>query len=108
MFVSKPYCSFEFELYNLSAHVLGARVLLACRDLAKAENTAKEIRHSTGNTDVVIYKLDLASLASVRQCASDVITKEPRLDVLINNAGNIMMTLLSSVVFWNKTFLVLD
>ncbi|XP_060558277.1 retinol dehydrogenase 12-like isoform X2 [Ruditapes philippinarum] len=65
----------------------GARVLLACRDITKAERAAEDIRKSTGNKDVVVYILDLCSLKSVRQCADDVIKKEARLDVLINNAG---------------------
>ncbi|XP_060576274.1 retinol dehydrogenase 12-like [Ruditapes philippinarum] len=69
----------------------GARVLLACRDIVKAEKAAEDIRRSTGSDDVVIYNLDLASLTSVRQCAEQVINNEPRLDVLINNAGVMIM-----------------
>ncbi|XP_053399624.1 retinol dehydrogenase 12-like isoform X2 [Mercenaria mercenaria] len=65
----------------------GARVLLACRDVTKAERAAEDIRKSTENENVVVYILDLASLKSVRQCANEVLTKETRLDVLINNAG---------------------
>ncbi|XP_053399651.1 retinol dehydrogenase 13-like [Mercenaria mercenaria] len=65
----------------------GARVLLACRDITKAERAAEDIRKTTGNKNVVVYILDLASLKSVRQCANEVIRKETRVDVLINNAG---------------------
>ncbi|XP_066280167.1 retinol dehydrogenase 12-like [Branchiostoma lanceolatum] len=65
----------------------GARVILACRDLTKAEAAAAEIRHDTGNGNVVIEKLDLASLKSVREFAARVNAKESRLDILINNAG---------------------
>jgi retinol dehydrogenase 12 len=36
---------------------------------------------------VVVYQLDLASLTSVRQFTSEVLKNEPRLDVLVNNAG---------------------
>ena len=60
---------------------------MACRSVERAENALKEIIESTGNKDVDIYKLDLASLKSVRECAEEVNKKEPRLDVLINNAG---------------------
>mgnify|MGYP000202218409 FL=1 len=67
---------------------LGARVILACRDLTRAERAADDIRKSTGNGNVVVYQLDLASLKSVRKCADEVKTKEKRLDILINNAGN--------------------
>lgn len=61
--------------------------MLACRDITKAERAAEDIRRSTGNKNVVVYILDLASLKSVRKCANEVISKESRLDVLINNAG---------------------
>src|SRR5215213_6138171 len=33
------------------------------------------------------YRADLASLAEVRQLADEVLANEPRLDVLVNNAG---------------------
>ncbi|KAI8505548.1 hypothetical protein Bbelb_167370 [Branchiostoma belcheri] len=65
----------------------GARVIMACRSLEKAEEAAKEIRSQTGNKNVAVHKLDLASLTSVRQFAKVINDAEPRLDVLINNAG---------------------
>lgn len=71
----------------------GARVLLACRDVTKAERAAEEIRKSTGNNNVAVYVLDLASLKSVRRCAGEVIRKEPKLDILINNAGKYSLLL---------------
>jgi hypothetical protein len=46
-----------------------------------------EIIASTGNTKVEVQHLDLSSLASVRKFARNIIDTEPRLDVLINNAG---------------------
>ncbi|XP_030013060.1 retinol dehydrogenase 12 isoform X1 [Sphaeramia orbicularis] len=68
----------------------GARVIMACRDLTRAERAAEEIRQSTGNGNVVIRHLDLASMYSVRQFAKDFIDSEDRLDILINNAGVMM------------------
>uniref|UniRef100_A0A3Q3MS71 Si:dkey-23o4.6 n=1 Tax=Mastacembelus armatus TaxID=205130 RepID=A0A3Q3MS71_9TELE len=68
----------------------GARVVMACRDLTRAERAAEEIRRSTGNGNVVIRHLDLASIYSVRQFAKDFMDSEDRLDVLINNAGVMM------------------
>nr|CAD7204881.1 unnamed protein product [Timema douglasi] len=46
-----------------------------------------EIVASTGNQDVLVRKLDLASLSSVREFSKQILESEPRLDVLINNAG---------------------
>uniref|UniRef100_A0A3Q3WK15 Uncharacterized protein n=1 Tax=Mola mola TaxID=94237 RepID=A0A3Q3WK15_MOLML len=65
----------------------GARVILACRDMDRANKAAQEVRKRSGNENVVVKKLDLASLQSVRQLAKDVLASEERLDVLINNAG---------------------
>lgn len=65
----------------------GARVILACRDVTKARVAADEIRQQSGNGNVVVKKLDLASLQSVRDLAKDVQENEERLDILINNAG---------------------
>ncbi|XP_041797500.1 retinol dehydrogenase 13 isoform X2 [Chelmon rostratus] len=68
----------------------GARVVMACRDLTRAEQAAEEIRQATGNGNVVIRHLDLASLYSVRQFAKEFLDTEDRLDILINNAGVMM------------------
>ncbi|XP_074510454.1 retinol dehydrogenase 13 [Sebastes fasciatus] len=68
----------------------GARVVMACRDLTRAERAAEEIRQSTGNGNVVIRHLDLASVYSIRQFAKDFLDSEDRLDILINNAGVMM------------------
>ncbi|XP_019643816.1 PREDICTED: retinol dehydrogenase 13-like [Branchiostoma belcheri] len=65
----------------------GARVILACRDPKRAEEAAAEIRKDTGNGNVVVEKLNLASLNSVREFAAKFNADESRLDILINNAG---------------------
>lgn len=65
----------------------GARVVLACRDLDKAEAAAAEIKRLSGNSQIVIAKLDLTSLTSVRRFCEYIKKSEKRVDVLINNAG---------------------
>lgn len=67
----------------------GARVILACRDMTRAHIAADEIRQQSGNGNVVVKKLDLSSLQSVRDLAKDVEANEDRLDILINNAGTL-------------------
>lgn len=64
----------------------GARVLLACRDQAKAGQAMARITSIHPNADLGFIALDLADLPSLQMAASQVAT-EPRLDALINNAG---------------------
>lgn len=65
------------------------RVIMACRDINRAEEAAREIRQQTGadTKQLVVKHLDLASLKSVHTFCQDIIKEEPRIDVLINNAG---------------------
>ncbi|NWW22020.1 RDH14 dehydrogenase, partial [Falcunculus frontatus] len=69
-----------------------ARVIMGCRDRARAERAAREIRAEVGERadgagELVVRELDLASLRSVRAFCHRVLQEESRLDVLINNAG---------------------
>ncbi|GBO99688.1 hypothetical protein EVAR_789_1 [Eumeta japonica] len=65
----------------------GARVILACRDEAKAILACNNIRNETGNSDVFYKPLDLASFKSVHAFSNDILANEPKLNILINNAG---------------------
>src|SRR5580700_1643341 len=64
----------------------GATVLVHGRDRNRADAVASELR-ATGAAAARVYIADLASLAEVRALADAVIAAEPRLDVLVNNAG---------------------
>lgn len=64
----------------------GARVLLACRSQAKADAAIAQIRNAAPGADLAFLPLDQADLASVR-AAADLAAREPRIDVLLNNAG---------------------
>lgn len=64
----------------------GARVIIGCRSLAKATQASKSILAQHPEADVAVVELDLGDLASVKKAAA-VVAKEPKLDVLINNAG---------------------
>jgi NAD(P)-dependent dehydrogenase (short-subunit alcohol dehydrogenase family) len=61
---------------ELAAH--GGTVIMACRNVGKAERVAATIGH-----DTTVRPLDLSDLASVRAFAESV----DSLDVLVNNAG---------------------
>jgi retinol dehydrogenase 12 len=65
----------------------GGRVYLACRSREKGEAAAAAIAAAAGSDQVQVLRLDLADLASVRQCAADFLALGEPLHVLINNAG---------------------
>ncbi|MEH6583576.1 MAG: oxidoreductase [Halioglobus sp.] len=63
-----------------------ARVILGCRSNDKAQKARQTILAEHPDADVAIVDLDLGDLASVKQAAVQVM-QEPKLDILINNAG---------------------
>jgi NAD(P)-dependent dehydrogenase (short-subunit alcohol dehydrogenase family) len=65
----------------------GARVLLACRDRAKATAAAHSLNAGGGAGWAEVVVLDLADLDSVGKCATDVMRQIERLDILAMNAG---------------------
>lgn len=65
----------------------GATVLLHGRNPAKGAAVLSEIFEASGNPKLRFYNADLASLEQVRDLALRLRINEPRLDVLVNNAG---------------------
>ncbi|XP_047506521.1 retinol dehydrogenase 13-like [Pieris napi] len=74
-----------FEAAKHIAHK-GAKVIIASRNETKLIRARDRIQQVTKNPNVSYKLLDLASLKSLRNFASD-IQSEDKLDVLINNAG---------------------
>ncbi|WP_280340883.1 oxidoreductase [Nocardia abscessus] len=64
----------------------GATVVLACRNIDKAEAAIRRIE-ATSQGAVDTARLDLSSLASIRRAADEIRGRYPRIDLLINNAG---------------------
>ena len=67
----------------------GARVLMGCRSEDRAEAAMADIRAVYPEADLDFIPLDLGNLKSIR-AAAKLVTKEPRVDVLLNNAGIMM------------------
>lgn len=65
----------------------GATVLVHGRDPRRIADTTAQIKAETGSDKVRTYQADLADLKQVRALAEQVLANEPRLDVLVNNAG---------------------
>jgi NAD(P)-dependent dehydrogenase (short-subunit alcohol dehydrogenase family) len=71
----------------LAAH--GAHVVGTARDIAKAEAATAQVRKdaASGGGRFEIVAIDLANLASVRDCAGALLAKKELFDVVIANAG---------------------
>jgi len=67
----------------------GARVLIAARSADKADLAIRSIRERVPDADVAHVRLDLTSLASVREAAEELATARP-LHALVNNAGRVV------------------
>nr|XP_055038921.1 retinol dehydrogenase 12, like [Misgurnus anguillicaudatus] len=65
----------------------GARIIMACRDMEKANEALKEVIEASGNQNVVTCRLDLADTKSIREFAEKINTEEKQVNILINNAG---------------------
>jgi NAD(P)-dependent dehydrogenase (short-subunit alcohol dehydrogenase family) len=69
----------------------GAQTILACRSMEKAQAALDQIQAEIPGAAVDIMLLDLTSLESVRKFAEQFKAKYDRLDVLLNNAGIMMV-----------------
>jgi len=65
----------------------GAAVELACRDEVKGRAALDEIAADVPGADLRVQRLDVASLASVRDAAEELRGRHDRIDLLVNNAG---------------------
>ena len=62
-------------------------MILACRDVDKANVAIDEIKDKVPDANLVNMKLDLSSIKSIEQFAEKVLAEQPQIDILVNNAG---------------------
>lgn len=65
----------------------GARVVIAARDLKRANEVKDDVIQTTGNNNVEVEELELGSLKSVDKFIERYLAKKRPLHILINNAG---------------------
>ena len=65
----------------------GAHVVIAARNPEKAAAALDELRRDVPGVAAEVVALDLASLDSIRAAAESIVTAQPAVDVLVNNAG---------------------
>jgi NAD(P)-dependent dehydrogenase (short-subunit alcohol dehydrogenase family) len=66
-------------------------VIMACIDIENANSTCDEIKSLSGNKNVFVYKIDLASSVSIKQFVRSFLQDFDHINILINNAGIITM-----------------
>lgn len=66
---------------------MGARIVLVGRDAGRLERTAAELQGETPDAPIGTIVADMSSLASVRAAADRILGGEPRIDVIVDNAG---------------------
>ena len=84
---------------------MGARLAITGRDRGRAEDGAREIRAASGGP-VDVFAADLSSQSEVRRLADEVLQRLPRIDVLVNNAGECWDTRHVSVDGLERTFAI--
>ncbi len=68
---------------------LGARLVLVARDRARGEATLTRVNAAAPGGAHAVRYADLSRLAETKRIADEIAAAEPRIDVLVNNAGAI-------------------
>jgi len=68
---------------------LGARIVFVARDEARAQATMRKLEAKAPGLGHRMHIADLSSMAETRKVGAAIAASEPRIDVLINNAGAI-------------------
>jgi len=68
---------------------MGARMVLVARDQARGEAALARLRDRSPGVTHSVHYADLSRLAEMKRVAAEIAAAEPRIDVLINNAGAI-------------------
>jgi NAD(P)-dependent dehydrogenase (short-subunit alcohol dehydrogenase family) len=66
---------------------MGARIVLVARDRARTEETMTRLRRAAPDVQHAAHFADLLLMADVKRVAAEIAAQEPRIDVLVNNAG---------------------
>ncbi len=83
---------------------MGARLVLVGRDQGRLDSTRDELVAETPLATVSTVVADMASLASVRVAAETILAAEPRIDVIVDNAGAMFATRDVTAEGFERTF----
>jgi NAD(P)-dependent dehydrogenase (short-subunit alcohol dehydrogenase family) len=71
---------------------MGARIVLVARDAARGQKTLTRLPSIGAGASHSIYYGDLSRISESKRVAAEIAAAEPRIDVLINNAGALFGT----------------
>ncbi|MGA9506467.1 MAG: SDR family NAD(P)-dependent oxidoreductase, partial [Terriglobales bacterium] len=66
---------------------MGARIVQIARDRGRGEEALRRLGERSSGVAHSIYYADLSQLSEMKRVAAEIAQAEPRIDVLINNAG---------------------
>lgn len=70
---------------------MGAEVVLTGRNVKRGARAIDRVRREDSASKVEFIPMDLSALEDVREFSADFIKRYPRLDVLMNNAGTVLL-----------------
>ena len=66
---------------------MGARIVMVARDRERAEAALASLPKSNGGAAHSVHYADLSRLSEMKRVADEIAAAEPKMDVLMNNAG---------------------
>jgi NAD(P)-dependent dehydrogenase (short-subunit alcohol dehydrogenase family) len=82
----------------------GARIVFIARDRERGQETLKHLQAIAGHDNHAVHYADLMKLSEQKRVAQAIADSEPRVDVLINNAGALFNTRAETEDGLEKTF----
>src|SRR6476659_5670174 len=83
---------------------MGARIVFTARDQARGEATLARLRESGPGLEHRMHLADLTRLSEMKRVAREIAAVEPRIDVLMNNAGAMFSELQITKDGFERTF----
>jgi NAD(P)-dependent dehydrogenase (short-subunit alcohol dehydrogenase family) len=68
---------------------MGARIVFIARDRTRASVTLARLKAAGSSVAHSVHYADLSRLSEMKRVAAEIVQEEPRIDVLVNNAGAI-------------------
>ena len=82
----------------------GARIVFVAREKARGEESLKHLRAIAPGADHAVHFADLSRISEMKRVSAEIAAANPRIDVLINNAGALFNTRTVTEDGLEKTF----